>query len=318
MDMADNCSQKKQAPNHQAAVRDSLIALSASIATFEQMAILGEGNVSGQLDAETFLIKASGTQLSTLLPNQLVEVNSATVLAAMGEEEGASADDDSDNDADDDADDDVEALLLKCRKDPRALKPSVETLFHAWLLKLPGVAFVGHTHPIAVNQLLCSPRAQEFAERRLFPDQIVYCGKESVLIPYVDPGMTLSRRIAQEVLAFIDRIGYPPKTILLENHGLIALGETANQVEAALLMAEKSARVFVGACTAGGPIFMPKEQVERIAARSDEHYRQKMLRGQVGRATCGVAATALNATALNATALNATALNIGLSHGMSG
>src|SRR5690606_22302984 len=95
-----------------------------------------------------------------------------------------------------------------------ALKPSVESLFHAWLLGLPDVRFVGHAHPVAVNQLLCSPGAQQFARKRLFPDQIVYCGAESVLVPYVDPVLVLARRIAAEVDAFRMRTGRLPVTIL--------------------------------------------------------------------------------------------------------
>jgi len=131
-----------------------------------------------------------------------------------------------------------------------------------------------------VNQLLCSPRAKDFSERRLFPDHIVYCGAESILIPYVDLGMTLSRRIAEEVDTFIDRTGNLPSTILLENHGLIAIGATAKQVAAALMMSEKAAKVFVGAVSAGVPVFMPEDEVERIGSRIDEHYRQRMLEQQ--------------------------------------
>lgn len=247
-------------------VRDSLLELSHHAATFEDMAILGEGNVSGRVNDECFLIKASGTQLSTLTSNQLVEVKSQVILDSLGTQ-GFD-------------DDQVEALLLESRRDPESLKPSVETLFHACLLQHPGIEYVGHTHPIHVNQLLCSPQAKEFAERRLFPDQIVYCGTESILIPYVDPGMTLARRIAEEVESFIDRTGTVPKTILLENHGLIAVGATANQVAAALMMTEKSAMVFAGAKSCGGPIFMPEVEVQRIASRSDEHYRQRMLEQQ--------------------------------------
>jgi len=234
------------------AVRKSLLELAHSIAGFEEMAILGEGNISGKLDAERFLIKASGTQLGTLIANQLVEVESPEVLKSLESE--------STND------ENVESLLLASRVDPESLKPSVETLFHAWLLELPGIDFVGHTHPIHVNQLLCSPRSNDFAQRRLFPDQIVYCGMESVFVPYVDPGMTLARRIAREVQEFRERTNCMPKTILLENHGLIAIGGTAKQVEASLFMTEKAATLF-----------MPDDQVQRIAARSDEHYRQRML-----------------------------------------
>ncbi len=248
---------------HEEKILADLLQLAHHLGTAEQMAILGEGNVSGQLNTETFLVKASGTQLSTQTASQLVEVKSQPILQAFaGEDMG---------------DEQVESLLLASRVDSQALMPSVETLFHAWLLDLPEIAFVGHTHPICVNQLLCSPRAKEFTERRLFPDQVVYCGAESILIPYVDPGMILARRIAEEVQAFMERTGGTPKTILLENHGIIAIAKTAKQVVATLLMAEKSARVFVGALAAGGPTFMQRSQVNRIAGRSDEHYRQRMI-----------------------------------------
>ena len=70
------------------------------------------------------------------------------------------------------------------------------------MLTLPGVACVGHVHAIAVNQILCSPRAREFAERRACPDEIVMCGVESVFVPYAEPGLELSQAIRREVVAF--------------------------------------------------------------------------------------------------------------------
>jgi rhamnose utilization protein RhaD (predicted bifunctional aldolase and dehydrogenase) len=243
-----------------------LIELAATAGDDRRMAILGEGNVSGTAGAETFLVKASGTRLATLGTGDLVEVRFAPLLAAVEDDSPW-------------PDEDVERLLLDARVDAAALKPSVESLFHAWLLRLPEVRFVGHAHPIAVNQLLCSPRAREYAERRLFPDQVVYCGPESVLVPYVDPGLQLARRIAAEVESFRVRTDRVPRTILIGNHGLIATGATHTEVAAALAMAEKSAAVFVGAVTAGGPVFMSGDQVRRITDRVDEHYRQRMLRG---------------------------------------
>jgi len=65
--------------------------------------------------------------------------------------------------------------------------------------------------------------------------------------------------------------------ILLENHGLIALGGTPQAVLATTLMAVKSAEIYFGAAALGGPVFMSPEMVERIAGRPDEHYRQKAL-----------------------------------------
>jgi hypothetical protein len=66
--------------------------------------------------------------------------------------------------------------------------------------------------------------------------------------------------------------------ILLENHGFIALGATADAVLAATLMGSKAAEIFAGAAAAAGsPRFLPDAQVERIADRPDELYRQQAL-----------------------------------------
>ena len=250
--------------NDRETVTRQLLAMAAELGDDREMAILGEGNISGQVDEQRFLVKASGTQLSDLQPHQLVEVDAGPLLEVMKRPVELS-------------DHQMEQLLMNVRVNAEALKPSVETLFHAWLLRLPGVDYVGHTHAVAVNQLLCSPAAADFATQRLFPDQVVYCGAESVLVPYVDPGLPLARSIGAEVEAFWERTGGLPQTILLENHGIIAVGERPGQVTAALAMAEKAARIFVGAAALGGPVFMTPRHVERISGRRDEHYRQRMM-----------------------------------------
>lgn len=239
--------------------------LAARLAGFRDMAMAGEGNVSASLGDGRFLVKASGTCLGALDAHHLVEVDARPLLRAL-------------EDAAPMSDDDVERLLLDARVDPEALKPSVESLFHAWLLALGGVEVVGHTHPVAVNALLCSPRAEYYAARRLFPDQVVYCGPESVLVPYVDPGLKLARAIAAAVDSYRERAGILPKIILVKNHGAIAVGRTTADVAAGLMMAEKSARVFIDAAALGGPVFMTPDHVARIDGRVDEHYRQRILR----------------------------------------
>jgi len=245
-------------------IRAYLLEMAATLGDSREMAIFGEGNISGRLADDTFLVKASGVGLASLREEHLVEVERKPLVAVI-EQDGVIRDEE------------VEQLLLDARRDRQALKPSVESLFHAWLLGLPDVHFVGHTHAIAVNQILCSPRARDFATKRLIPDQIVYCGAESVLVPYVDPGLMLARTIAREVEAFIKRTGVVPRTILMENHGIIALGKRHTDVIAALGMAEKAARIFVGAAVLGGPIFMSGGHVRRIEGRVDEHYRRRML-----------------------------------------
>jgi rhamnose utilization protein RhaD (predicted bifunctional aldolase and dehydrogenase) len=176
------------------------------------------------------------------------------------------------------SDEEIDRKLLAARTDSSAQKPSVESIFHAYLLSLPGVNFIGHTHPVAVGQVLCSKYGRLFARRRLFPDQVVCCGPESVYVPYTDPGLKLAQAIRLAVTAFAGRPS-PPRVILLENHGFIALGATAEAVLATTLMGNKAAEIFVGAAAlgAGRPRFLSRAEVDRVAGRRDEHHRQRQL-----------------------------------------
>jgi len=227
------------------------------------LAILGEGNTSARLSVSTLLVKASGSHLGTLTAAGLTACRLAELVALL--------------DVKKISDTAVDAALLASRVDPFGKKPSVEAMFHAWLLTMPGVNFVGHTHPVTVNKILCTPHARTFATRRLCPDEIVCCGAEFVLVPYVDPGLKLAQAIRRAVLAYIKRLARPPRAILLENHGLIALGATPAAVLATTLMAVKAAEIYSGAQALGSPRFLSAAVAARIAGRPDELYREKML-----------------------------------------
>jgi len=230
------------------------------------LAMLGEGNTSCRLDADTFLVKASGSSLSNLQENQLVACRFSALLPLL--KAGAMTDAE------------VEKALLESRVDPAQPKPSVEAVFHAYFLSLPGIDVVGHTHPIAVNSILCAGDvpARRFAEERRFPDEIVCCGAKSVLVPYVDPGTILAQKIRDETDRFITAENRPPRVVLLQNHGLIALGASTGSVLGVTLMAEKAAHIFLGATSLGGPVVLTPQNVARIDSRPDEHYRQRMLK----------------------------------------
>ncbi len=242
-----------------------LLTLSHELGREERdLAILGEGNTSARLGDETFAVKASGTCLGTLKEEDTVECRFSALLPLLEKKSLT--------------DKEIDDALLASRVDPKAKKPSVEAVFHAWLLTLPGIKFVGHAHATSVNQVLCSPRARDFASRRMFPDEIVCCSTASVLVPYTDPGLQLAQGIRRETDAYIQKLGRQPRVILIQNHGTITLGATWQAVLTAMLMAEKAAKIFVGAGALGGPVFLSKEHVERIAGRPDEAYRQRALK----------------------------------------
>lgn len=228
-----------------------------------KLAILGEGNTSTRVSDDTFIVKASGSNLATLSAEGVTECRFGKLLPLL---EAKSM-----------TDREIDERLFEARVDSKAKKPSVEAVFHAYLLTVPGVSFVGHTHPVAVNQLLCSNHARTFARRRLFPDEIVCCGVESVFVPYTDPGLKLAQAMRRAVTAYIKRLSRPPKVILIENHGFIGIGPTPESVLAATLMGAKAAEIFAGAAAGGTPRFLTAAQVARIAGRPDEHYRQKAL-----------------------------------------
>ena len=97
------------------------------------------------------------------------------------------------------------------------------------------------------------------------------------MVPYVDPGVPLARELHRRVQEFVREHGEAPRTIYLQNHGLVALGSSATQVEGITAMAVKAARILIGTHALGGPHPMAPEAVARIHSRPDEHHRQRVL-----------------------------------------
>ena len=103
------------------------------------------------------------------------------------------------------------------------------------------------------------------------------CGPAPVYIPYTDPGLPLARVVRAALRRYKDEWGQPAKVVLMQNHGLIALGSTAREVDCVTAMYVKTCRVLAGAYAFGGPHFMTAENVEKIHKRPDEGYRRKAL-----------------------------------------
>lgn len=231
----------------------------------EDLVILAEGNTSAATDGSRFWVKASGCSMVGIQPSQFVLLDGDALCAAF---DGPPLDDD-----------EARGLLNSARVDPACPEvPSTEASMHAWLLQLPGVAFVGHTHPTALLGLLCMDSARQWAGERLFPDEIVCCGPSSCYVEYVAPGFPLAVAIAGAVSAFREEVGIVPKAIWLANHGLIALGATPAEVLAASRMTVKAARVRIAAMSLGEPVrALSPADVDFIFRWPDEHFRQRRL-----------------------------------------
>ena len=252
--------------SNRAEILDRIVALSHWLGDpGRDLAILGEGNTSARINAESFFVKESGKGLLEADATSFVQVSTPAILATL---DGPDLDDSQ-----------IRQVLLDARigytgDRPR---PSVETFLHAYLLSLPDIEYVGHTHPTAINAILCSRHSREAVSGRLFPDEIVCCGPAVCYVEYTDPGIPLAKRLRTEVDAFITAHNMAPKVILMENHGLIATGKTPRDVETATAMYVKTARVILGTYALGGPRFLTPENVARIHTRPDESYRQKLI-----------------------------------------
>ena len=155
--------------------------------------------------------------------------------------------------------------IAAAQRDLAAPTPSADALTFADLFAFEGVHFALHTQPIPVNQVICSPRARQFSDRRNLPEEILSCGQASVLVPFMPPGLLLAKEIRRRIALWRDRFKTAiPKLILIQNHGMIALGKTAEEVQMTTEMAVKYAEIFIGAAMMGGPEFLKPNYVTQI------------------------------------------------------
>ncbi len=105
------------------------------------------------------------------------------------------------------SDEEMVACLERCLVDPKAPRPSVETLLHAFIPQPD----IDHTHADAILALANTRHGQTLIRRVL--------GNRLLWIPYIQPGFALSKRVADAYRRAPDAHG-----AVLEQHGLITWG----------------------------------------------------------------------------------------------
>ncbi|MEM6432030.1 MAG: class II aldolase/adducin family protein, partial [Deinococcota bacterium] len=106
---------------------------------------------------------------------------------------------------------------------------------------------------------------------------IVVCGPKPATVGYVDPGFALAKAVQTELVRFTEAEGTLPKVLLMENHGPVALGQSAQEVLNIMLMLDKWAKTLLGTYQVAEPKFLAQADTDRIDSRSDEAYRRKQL-----------------------------------------
>ena len=231
------------------------------------LVVLAEGNTSVRLPGDRFAVKASGSRMDLAEAGDFVVGDLPELVDVL--ERG-------------DADQEALSRLLSAgpaREQAEAIphRASIETLVHVVALAA-GASWVAHTHPTAVVGLLAVAQARELWEAPLFPDEAVVLG-EPVWVPYAAPGIALGAGVHAAVRERLDRDGVPPRLVLLGNHGIVALGASAVEVETITTMAVKAARVRAVALGAGTPAPLGIDHARELAGRPDEAARRTLLGG---------------------------------------
>lgn len=220
------------------------------------LVVLAEGNTSVRLPGDRFAVKASGSRMDLAEAGDFV-VGELPELVDVLERGGT--------------DQETLSRVLSAG----GSRASIETLVHVVALAA-GATWVAHTHPTAVVGLLAVREAEELWSAPLFPDEAVVLG-EPLWVPYAAPGIALGTAVHTAVRDRLDRDGTAPRLVLLGNHGIVALGATAAEVETITTMAVKAARVRTVALGAGTLAPLDTAHARELADRPDEAARRTRL-----------------------------------------
>ncbi len=143
------------------------------------------------------------------------------------------------------------------------------TLFACLLALDPALRVAVHIHPVIVDQIIASPRARQFADRRTVHNEVLALGSASLLVNYADPGLPLTREIQKKMILWRDRNKSVPRVILVQNHGVILLGATGPALLRSIEALLKYAELFAGASLLGGPVFLTPQAITQI----EQHHR---------------------------------------------
>ena len=173
----------------------------------------GGGNTSVKLDDCCMAIKASGFRLSDITNQHAYAVLNYKKLQEFYEKFSPDAFENPEKAGTEQA----AACTLQI-DELESLRPSVEAGFHAILKR-----FVVHTHSVYVNLAACSTACREIVAQALWDTNYSWC-----VVPYVNPGANLTFAIQQEMERVRERTGKEPAVLILQNHGLVVHGDTAD------------------------------------------------------------------------------------------
>ncbi|WP_066386451.1 bifunctional aldolase/short-chain dehydrogenase [Neobacillus mesonae] len=149
-------------------------------------------------DIEVMWVKGSGSDLATMTAGNFTGLRLEDIRPLMERDEMS--------------DEEMVEYLSHSMINSKHPRASIETLLHAFL----PFKHVDHTHPDAIISLCCADNGRQLAEE-IF-------GHRFVWVPYIRPGFTLSKMIAEGV-----KNNPNAELVLMEKHGLVTWGETSEE-----------------------------------------------------------------------------------------
>lgn len=149
-------------------------------------------------EIEVMWVKGSGSDLATMKAHNFTGLKLEDIKPLIEREEMS--------------DEEMVGYLSHCMIDSTHPRASIETLLHAFL----PYKHVDHTHPDAIISICCADNGKQIAEE-------IY-GNRFVWVPYIRPGFTLSKMIAEGV-----KNNPNAELVLMEKHGLVVWGDTAEE-----------------------------------------------------------------------------------------
>lgn len=196
--------------------RSNLLGEDRSVCNF------GGGNTSSKTieldfrgrEVEVMWVKGSGSDLATMKAGNFTGLRLQDISPLFERKEMP--------------DEEMVAYLANCMIDAKHPRASIETLLHAFL----PFKHVDHTHPDAIISLCCAHNGKDIA-REIYGERFVW-------VPYIRPGFTLSKMIAEGVLA-------NPKAelVLMEKHGLVTWGDTPERCYAKTISIINEAEQYI-------------------------------------------------------------------------
>ncbi|MFS0781250.1 bifunctional aldolase/short-chain dehydrogenase [Bacillus sp. 1P06AnD] len=175
-------------------------------------------------DIEVMWVKGSGSDLATMKASNFTGLKLDDIRPLYERDEMA--------------DDEMVAYLSHCMIDHTHPRASIETLLHAFL----PYKHVDHTHPDSIISICCAENGKQIA-KEIFGDRFVW-------VPYIRPGFKLSKMIAEGV-----KNNPKAELVLMEKHGLVVWGETAEESYHKTISVINEAEQYIDSKMKGAPIF---------------------------------------------------------------